>query len=218
MTCLKCRSSFFFAARLCHPAIRLPPFIFNIPSVVAVWLPLPELWVIKMIMNSITWRNWIFLIYLKWVWGGYNTIRWNVAGKERIVIWIITEANCCWPEWKEVKLYVIIHTKEREILASQLSHIILCQAWTQIAITLRGLYVHEWIALACTPLLPDHIHLDERAGGNTNWISLASLMCRFSCLVPSRWHKQHVTWKNRVGIKKDKKIRRNWWKQTMMMS
>lgn len=138
--------------------------------------------------------------------GGYNTIRWNVAGKERIVIWIITEANCCWPEWKEVKLYVIIHTKEREILASQLSHIVLCQAWTQLVITLRGLYVHEWIALACTPLLPDHIHLDERAGGNTNWISLASLMCRFNCLVPSRWHKQHVTWRNKVGIKRTRKL------------
>lgn len=194
MTCLKCRSSFLLLVSVIQPSVYLLSF-FNIPSVVAAWLPLPGLWVIKMIMNSITWRNWIFLIYLKWVWGeGYNTIRWNVAGKERLVIGIITEANCCWPEWKEVKLYVIIHTKEREILASQLSHTVLCQAWTQLVITLRGLYVHGWIALACAPLLPDHIHLDARAGGNTNWISLASLMCRFNCLAPS-------TLKNRVEEK-----------------
>lgn len=30
--------------------------------------------------------------------------------------------------------------------------------------------VHERIKLAWTPLVPDHIHLDERAGGNTSAI------------------------------------------------
>lgn len=42
-----------WAAHLCHPPIRLFPFIFNIGlTAMAIWLPL--LWVIKMIMNSIT--------------------------------------------------------------------------------------------------------------------------------------------------------------------
>lgn len=40
------------------------PFIFNIRLIaVTIWLPL--LWVIKVIMNSITSGNWIFPIYLK---------------------------------------------------------------------------------------------------------------------------------------------------------
>lgn len=78
---------------------------------------------------------------------------------------------------------MIIHTKEREILAPQLSRIVHIQAPTQVVITSRVLCVHERIKLAWTPLvhLPDHIHLDEQAGGNTSAIFTDyHLMWRFN--------------------------------------
>lgn len=116
-----------------------------------------------------------------------------------MVIWIITEANCCWPEWKEVKLYVIIHTMEREILASQLSPISQCQGWTQVVITLQGTYVHELFCVSIhTSGSPSHSSWWASRRTRLPFSSLASWMCvDITGLVPARWHSQQLAarWK-----------------------
>lgn len=90
----------------------------------AIWLSL--LWVIKMIMNSITWGNWIFPIYPKETWGGIGWL--DIGLIEKVAIEIITEANCC-GRGKNVCKYQ--QKRGEKHLASQLSLICQCQGQTQ---------------------------------------------------------------------------------------